>query len=70
MASKSWFPHLFNTEDNLGYIGPISDTKYYGVNEIGKEERQEFLAWYDSQKSELSEKVGCWKAIVKMTSRS
>ena len=37
MASKSWFPHLFNTEDNLGYIGPISDTKYYGVNEMGKE---------------------------------
>jgi len=22
-ASKSWYPHLFNTEENLDYIGPI-----------------------------------------------
>jgi len=52
-TSKSWYPHLFNTEENLDYISPISDTKYYGVNEMGEEERQEFHAWYDSQKSEL-----------------
>jgi len=52
-ASKSWYPHYFNTEENLHYIGPIPDTKYYGVNEMGEKERQEFLALYDSQKSEL-----------------
>ena len=27
-ASKSWFPHYFNTKTNLDYVGPIPDTKY------------------------------------------
>ena len=22
-ASKSWYPHYFNTKENLNYIGPI-----------------------------------------------
>ena len=52
-AFKSWYPHLINTEENLDYIGPIPDIKYYGVNAMGEEERQEFLAWYESQKSEI-----------------
>jgi len=52
-ASKSWYPHYFNAEENLDYVGPIPDVSYYGVNEMGEEERSEFLAWYDeSQKSE------------------
>ena len=51
-ATKSWYPHLFKTQENLDYIGPISDIKYYGLNEMGEEERQEFLAWYESQKSD------------------
>ena len=50
-ASKSWYPHYINTEQTLNYIGPIPDVSYYGVNEMG-EERREFLAWYESQKSE------------------
>ena len=24
-ASKSWYPHYFNTEENLHYVGPIPD---------------------------------------------
>ena len=27
-ASKSWYPHYFNTEENLGYIGPNPDASY------------------------------------------
>jgi len=23
MASKSWYPHYLNTEENLDYVGPI-----------------------------------------------
>jgi len=38
---------------NLNYVVPIPDVSYYGVNEMGEEERSEFLAWYESQKSEL-----------------
>jgi len=56
-TSKSWHPHYFNTKSSLDYIGPIPDIKYYGVNEMGEEERRDFLAWYESQKSELFDKT-------------
>jgi len=49
-ASKSWYPHYFNTEENLDYLGPISDVSYYGVNEMSEAERREFLVWYEGQK--------------------
>jgi len=34
-ASKSWFAHLFNTEENLDYVGPIPNVSYYGANDMG-----------------------------------
>ena len=37
-ASKSWYPHYFNTEGNLEYIGPLPHVSYYGVNEMVKAE--------------------------------
>ena len=42
-ASKSWYPHLFNTKAN--YVGAIPDIKYYGADAMSEGER-EFLAWY------------------------
>ena len=50
-SSKSWYPHYFNTEENLDYIGPPPDVSYYGVNEMGEGERSEFLEWYEKQES-------------------
>jgi hypothetical protein len=44
-ASKSWYPHYFNTMANLDYVGQIPDIEYYGVKELGVWERTEFLAW-------------------------
>jgi len=52
-ASKSWYPHIFNTEENLDYIGPIPDVSYYGVNDMGERERNEILAWYESRKESV-----------------
>jgi len=52
IASKSWYPHYFNTAENLHYVGPIPDVAYYGMNEMGEEERKEFLVWYERQRSE------------------
>jgi hypothetical protein len=43
-ASKSWYPHYFNTMANLDYVGQIPDIEYYGVNEMGVSERTEILA--------------------------
>jgi len=34
--SKTWYPHLFNTEEYPNYIVPIPDVSYYGVNEMGE----------------------------------
>ena len=33
-AAKGWYPHYFNTEENLKYIGSIPDTSYYGIDEM------------------------------------
>jgi len=51
-ASKSWYPHYFNTEENLNNLGPIPDISYYGVDEMQEDGRKEFLVWYESQTSE------------------
>jgi len=31
-ARQSWYSHYFNTVENLGYVCPIRDVSYYGVN--------------------------------------
>ena len=34
-------------------MGPIPDVSYYGLNEMVEGERNEFLAWYESQKESI-----------------
>jgi len=41
--------------ENLNYVGPVPDISYYGLNEMGEEERKEFLGWYERQRSETFE---------------
>jgi hypothetical protein len=36
-ATKSWFPHYWNTKANLDYVGPIPDIKCFGADKMGKE---------------------------------
>jgi len=52
-ATKSWYPHYFNTEENLDYIGTMHDKSYYGLEEMSEGEREEFLACYETRKSQL-----------------
>jgi hypothetical protein len=42
-ASKSLYPHLFNTKANLDYVGPIPDIKYFGTDEMSEGESREFI---------------------------
>jgi len=42
-VTKSWYPHLFNTQANHNYVGPIPDMSQFGADEIGESERKEFL---------------------------
>ena len=48
-ASKSWYPHYLNMEENLDYVGPIPGVSCYGANEMRESERKEILAWYEGQ---------------------
>ena len=50
-ASKSCYPHYFNTEENLNYVGSRPDVSYYGVDEISDVEKTEFLEWYEGKRS-------------------
>ena len=67
-VAKSWYPHYFNTEENLDYIGPLPDVSYYGVNEMGEGERSEFLEWYEKQQPQFDNSA-CSNNTVKMTLR-
>jgi hypothetical protein len=70
-ASKSWYPHYFNTKENLNYIGPIPDITCYGADQMSTAERTEFLEWYEGQKAEIFDKKNAyWKRTAKMTSQS
>jgi len=52
-VTKSWYPHFFNAQANLNYVGPILDISQFGADEMGESERKEFLAWYDTQKDKV-----------------
>jgi hypothetical protein len=52
-SSKSWYPHLFNSQGNLEYVGSIPDISYYGVNEMSEAERKEFIVWYQGQRDKV-----------------
>ena len=52
-TTKSWYLHYINTEENLDYIGPMSDISYYRVDEMSGGEREVFLVWYETRKSQL-----------------
>jgi hypothetical protein len=51
-ASKSWYPHDFNTSANMHYVGKMPHS-FYGADAISDRDRREFLQWYDCQKSEI-----------------
>jgi hypothetical protein len=50
-VAKSWYPHYFNTKENMNYFGEIPDVPFYGADAMSAKERAEFLAWYESQRS-------------------
>jgi hypothetical protein len=46
-VEKSWYPHLFNTNENMNYVGPVPDVSYYGLDQMHEMERREFLTCYN-----------------------
>jgi hypothetical protein len=51
VTTKSWYPHYFNKNKNVNYVGHIPGVSYFGVDEMSISERREFMTWYDDQKT-------------------
>ena len=49
---KGYFPHLFNSVENYGYVGPIPDLDYFDLSFTIKDDKEfdSFMAWYDTWK--------------------
>jgi len=50
LLKKGYFPHLFNTVENYGYVGPLPDKKYFDLSFSARSQKDldEFHEWYDS----------------------
>ena len=49
---KGSFPHLFNTEENQGYEGPVPDFKYFGPNGMTADARDTLFAWWKKRRAD------------------
>ena len=43
---NGYFPHLFNTNDNQDYVGPLLAVHYYMPDNMSMEDRAQFLEWH------------------------
>jgi len=68
-SSKSWYPHYFNTQANLDYVGPIPDTRYYGADEMGWGREGTFYLGTKCRKTRSLIIDTCWSNTAKMMSR-
>ena len=48
---KGFFPHHFNTPENQNYIGIIPNEAAFGYRNTKPEEHEEFLSWYEENKT-------------------
>lgn len=62
-AEKTFFPHRFSSPTTLRYVGPLVDECYYSPNEMNRQDRAEFLRWYDCVKR-AGEPFDYWRTLV------
>ena len=58
-CKKGYYPHIFNTANNLDYVGRYSEPKYYGADFMSGDERAQFLVWYDDMTIFYTIKKNC-----------
>ena len=49
---KGYFPHLFNTEANQAYVGPVPALEYYDPDGMAPKKRTEFMRWHATKVAE------------------
>ncbi|KAG8239562.1 hypothetical protein J437_LFUL019255 [Ladona fulva] len=47
---KGFFPHFFNTMENVDYVGPLPSKKFYGYETMTNVDKKDFDKWYDDRK--------------------
>jgi hypothetical protein len=52
-CKKGFYPHFFNTHQNLDYVGPYPDVEYYGADYMSEGDRAQFLEWHNEQKDKI-----------------
>uniref|UniRef100_A0ABD2WZ65 DNA-directed DNA polymerase n=1 Tax=Trichogramma kaykai TaxID=54128 RepID=A0ABD2WZ65_9HYME len=50
---KGYFPHFFNTLENKEYVGPMPAASFYGLDAMSTSEREKFLAWYETARTQI-----------------
>ncbi|CAB4029959.1 DNA polymerase [Paramuricea clavata] len=48
--AKGYFPHLFNTNENQNYVGPLPPTSFYHPDGMSPNEKEKFLEWHNGLK--------------------
>lgn len=46
---KGWFPHFFNTHENMDYVGKYPDIEYYSPDSMNESDRSDFMIWYQDK---------------------
>lgn len=49
--SKGYYPHGFNTPENLEYVGALPDLKYFWPDNLKHEDRSKLVDWHTSELS-------------------
>ena len=52
-CKKGYYPHFFNTAENLDYVGPYPEPRFYGAQYMSSDERAQFVEWYEEQKDKI-----------------
>jgi len=52
-CKKGYFPHFLNTANNLDYVGPYPEPKFYGADYMSGDEQAHCLEWYEEQKDKI-----------------
>jgi hypothetical protein len=52
-CKKGYYPHFFNTAENLDYVGSYPEPEYYGANYMSGDEQAQFMDWHKEQKGKI-----------------
>ena len=52
---KGFFPHNFNTKENMHYQGCLPGIEWFGVDDMNEDEKERFMNWHSAEEGRLRE---------------